>query len=89
MGTSAVGTFSRQHRLYARKLSKARAMSAFMIYVIGFFVLLIGLIYGAVLIHVPQTWILVGTLVVLGLGIMSAVSHTKRRDPPSEAPSPE
>jgi hypothetical protein len=64
-------------------------MSAFMIYVIGFFVLLIGLIYGAVLIHVPQTWIIVGTLVVLGLGIMSAVSHTKRRDPPSEAPSPE
>jgi hypothetical protein len=65
------------------------AMSAFMLYVIGFFVLLVGLIYGALLIHIPQTWIIVGTLVVLGLGIMSAVSHTKRRDPPSEAPSPD
>lgn len=61
-------------------------MSAFVLYVVGFFVLLGGLIYGAYLIHVPQTWILVGTLVVLGLGIMSAVSHTKQRDPPSEAP---
>lgn len=63
-----------------------RPMSAFVLYVVGFFVLLGGLIYGAYLIHVPQTWIIVGTLVVLGLGIMSAVSHTKQRDPPSEAP---
>ena len=63
-------------------------MSAFMLYVIGFVVLLAGLIYGAWLIHIPQTWIIVGALVVVGIGIMSAVSHTKRRDPPSEAPEP-
>ena len=50
------------------------------------FVLLAGLVYGAFLLHVPQTWIGVGALVVLGLGIMSAVAHTKRRDPPSAAP---
>ena len=63
-------------------------MSAFALYLVGFFILLAGLIYGAVLVHIPQTWILVGTLVVLGLGVMSAVSHTKRRDPPSVAPEP-
>ena len=63
-------------------------MSAFLLYVIGFIVLLAGLIYGAVLIHIPQTWIIVGALVLVGIGIMSAVSHTKRRDPPSEAPTP-
>jgi positive regulator of sigma E activity len=61
-------------------------MSAFTLYVVGFFVLLAGLIYAAYLVHVPQTWIVVGALVVVGLGIMSAVSHTKRRDPPSVAP---
>ena len=61
-------------------------MSAFMLYVAGFFVLLAGLVYGAYLVHVPHTWIIVGVLVILGMGIMSAVSHTKRRDPPSEAP---
>jgi len=54
--------------------------------VIGFFVLLGGLIYGAYLVHVPQTWIIVGGLVIVGIGIMSAVSHTKRRDPPAEPP---
>jgi hypothetical protein len=58
-----------------------------MLYVAGFVVLLGGLIYGAVLLHVPHTWIIVGSLVLVGAGIMSAVSHTKRRDPPSEAPS--
>jgi positive regulator of sigma E activity len=62
------------------------AMSAFMLYVFGFIVLLAGLIYGAVLIQIPQTWIVVGALVMIGLGVMSAVSHTKRRDPPAEAP---
>ena len=63
------------------------AMSAFALYVFGFVILLAGLIYGAVLIHVPQTWIIVGALVIIGMGIMSAVSHTKSRDRPSEPPT--
>ena len=61
-------------------------MSAFVLYVFGFFVLLAGLVYGAYLLHVPQTWIGVGVLVMIGLGVMSGVSHTKRRDPPAGAP---
>jgi uncharacterized membrane protein len=62
-------------------------MSAFGLYVIGYIVLMIGLIYGAYLVHIPQTWIVVGALVMIGLGVMSAVSQTKRRDPPSEPPA--
>lgn len=62
-------------------------MSAFGLYIIGFLVLLAGLGYGAYLIHVPHTWIIVGVLVIVGLGVMSAVSHTKRRDPPVSPPS--
>jgi hypothetical protein len=62
-------------------------MSAFSLYVAGFFILLGGLIYGAVLLHIPHTWIGVGALVIVGLGIMSAVSHTKQRDAPKEPPS--
>jgi hypothetical protein len=62
-------------------------MSSFGIYVIGFIILAAGMIYGAWLLHVPQSWIIVGTLVVVGLGVMSAVSHTRRRDPPTEPPS--
>jgi hypothetical protein len=63
-------------------------MSAFTLYVFGFFVLLVGLIYGAYLMHIPQTWIFVGALILIGFGVMSAVSQTKRRDLPSEPPEP-
>src|ERR1043166_6289532 len=63
-------------------------MSSFGLYVLGFVVLLAGIGYGAYLLHVPHTWILVGGLVIIGIGIMSAVTRTKRRDPPSEAPPP-
>ena len=63
-------------------------MSAFALYVVGFVVFLAGVLYAEHLLHVPQTWVLVSALVILGLGVMSAVSHTKRRDPPSESPSP-
>jgi hypothetical protein len=63
-------------------------MSAFGLYVIGFAVFVAGVLYAEHLLHVPQTWVLVSALVMVGLGVMSAVSHTKRRDPPGESPSP-
>jgi len=62
------------------------SMSAFSLYVLGFFILLGGLGYGAYLLHIPNTWIIVGALIAIGIGVMSAVSHTKRRDPPTDAP---
>ena len=61
-------------------------MSAFALYAIGFVVFVAGVLYAEHLLHVPQTWVLVSGLVLLGLGVMSAVSHTKRCDPPNEAP---
>ena len=67
---------------------RVNAMSSFGLYVLGFVVLLGGVGYGAYLLHVPHTWIVVGMLVIVGLGIMSAVTRTKHRDPPSEAPPP-
>ena len=82
------GTNARPRGYRSAPLSKDAPMSAFVLYIIGFIVLLGGLVYGALLLHVPTTWIGVGALVLVGLGVMSAVSHTKRRDPPSEAPTP-
>jgi hypothetical protein len=40
-----------------------------------------GLIYGAHLLHVPTQWIVVGTIVLLGLGILKGVKATRQRDP--------
>jgi|GEM_PF-490317 len=61
-------------------------MSAFSLYALGFIVLMGGVGYGAYLLHAPSAWIAVGLLVMLGFGVMSAVSHTKSRDTPKEAP---
>jgi hypothetical protein len=59
-------------------------MSTFLIYAIGFIVLLAGLIYGAVLLNVPTQWIVVGSLVMLGLGIAMGVGKTRQKDVPDQ-----
>lgn len=58
-------------------------MSAFGTYLFGFIVLIVGLAVAAYLLNVPTTWIVVGVIVLIGLGILKATSHTKRRDPPA------
>lgn len=63
-------------------------MSAFSLYVIGFIVLMAGLAYGAHLLGVSATWIGVGALIMIGLGVMSAVARTKSKDPPEQMPRP-
>jgi hypothetical protein len=54
---------------------------SFGIYAIGFVILIIGLVYGAVLLHVPAHWIVVGAIVMLGAGILTGVKATRQRDP--------
>lgn len=59
-------------------------MSSFSIYIIGFVLVIAGLAYAAVLLGVPPVWIAIGVLVLIGIGIMMAVSRTKRPDPPAQ-----
>jgi hypothetical protein len=54
---------------------------SFALYIVGYLVLIIGLAWGAHLAHVPQQWIGVGVVVLVGLGIVTAVTHTRQRDP--------
>ena len=53
---------------------------SFVIYVVGYLILMGGLIYGAVLMHVPQRWIVVGAFVLLGAGIVTGVTATRQKD---------
>lgn len=57
-------------------------MSSFALYLIGMVVVIGGLAYVAFLMHAPSQWIIAGAVVLLGLGIVGAVTHTRRRDPP-------
>lgn len=54
---------------------------SFALYTLGFVVMVAGLIYGAHLLHVPTQWITVGTVVLLGLGILKGVKATRQKDP--------
>lgn len=54
---------------------------SFAMYMIGLILVVVGLAYGASLANVPAHWIAVGVIAILGLGIMSAVSKTRMRDP--------
>ncbi len=56
---------------------------SFGLYAAGYAIVICGLIYGAYLMHVPAHWIVVGAVVMLGIGILSAVKATRQKDPVS------
>lgn len=53
---------------------------SFGIYAVGFAILIVGLIYGAYLLHLPAHRIVVGAIVLLGAGILSGVKATRQKD---------
>lgn len=59
-------------------------MSSFGIYQIGFIVFIIGVAIAAYLFGAPPLWIGVGAIVLIGIGILTGVSRTKRPDPPAQ-----
>ncbi len=54
---------------------------SFALFMLGFIVFLGGMIWGAVVAGVPHVYIGIGTLILLGIGIFSAVSKTRTKDP--------
>ena len=53
---------------------------AFLLYFVGFIVFIAGLGWIATLLGAPQTWILAGALVLLALGVFTAVSQIRVRE---------
>ncbi len=54
---------------------------SFGLYILGFLLMVIGLIYGAVMLHAPSHWIVMGTIVLVGVGILTGVKATRQKDP--------
>jgi len=54
---------------------------SFGIYIVGFLILIGGLIYAAVILHVAPNWIAVGAIVLFGLAILKGVQATRGKDP--------
>jgi len=56
---------------------------SFGIYITGSLILISGVIYGAVLLHVPAHWIVAGGIVLAGMGVLMGVKNTRQKDPSS------
>jgi hypothetical protein len=54
---------------------------SFALYMLGFIVFLGGVVWGAVVAGIPHVYIGIATLILLGIGIFSAVSKTRAKDP--------
>lgn len=55
-------------------------MSSLAIYSVGLLILIGGLVYGAVLAGIPTHWIVVGAVVAVGAGILTAATKTRQKD---------
>jgi hypothetical protein len=56
---------------------------SFGLYLVGFVILIGGLIYGAAIMHVATHWIVAGAIVLLGFAILKGVTATRQKDPTS------
>lgn len=63
-------------------------MSAFATYLVGFIILIMGLALAAYLLDVPPLWIVAGVIALVGIGVLTATSRTKTRDPAHRDPPP-
>lgn len=54
---------------------------SFVLYMVGFAIFLGGLVWGAFVLGVPPIYIGISSLVILGIGIFSAVGRTRSKDP--------
>jgi hypothetical protein len=53
---------------------------SFYIYLSGALIVIGGLVYGAILLGVPNQWIAVGVVITVGLSVLSAVKLTRQKD---------
>ncbi len=53
---------------------------SFGLYAAGYAIVIAGLVYVAHLMHMPSHWILAGAIVMIGIGLLSAVKATRQKD---------
>ncbi|NHK29418.1 hypothetical protein FF098_016010 [Parvularcula flava] len=59
-------------------------MSTFGIYLIGYIIFVAGVVWGLSLLGVPPVWLGVVGITLAGLGILTGVGKTRKRDTNTE-----
>jgi hypothetical protein len=57
------------------------AAMSFGLYTLGTLILIAGVVYICHLAHLPSHWVVAIAILLLGAGIMGAVSSTRQKDP--------
>lgn len=56
---------------------------SFLIYLAGFTILIAGIAWGLITAGVATLYVVIGSVILLGLGIVIGVSKTRLKDPPA------
>jgi general stress protein CsbA len=56
-------------------------MTNFFVYMIGVILVVVALAYGASLLGLSSTWIVIIAVAALGLGVMGAIVKTRQKEP--------
>lgn len=56
---------------------------SFALYVVGFAIFIAGLAWAAAVAGMNHTYIGIGAVILLGIGIFTAVGKTRSKDPPA------
>jgi poly(A) polymerase Pap1 len=55
---------------------------SFALYLIGFVIFIAGVAWGLIVAGVPQLYVIIASVILLGLGILTGVTRTRAKDPP-------
>ena len=53
----------------------------FFAYILGFLLLIGGLAWGAIELGAPHLWVMIGSMILLGIGIITGASRTRVHRP--------
>ena len=56
---------------------------SFSLFLVGFVIVIAGIAWGLSVAHVSTTYIMIICVILLGIGIVTAVTRTRSKDPPA------
>lgn len=54
---------------------------SFAIYLVGFAILIGGVAWGLIIAGVPELYVIITSVILLGIGVLTGVSRTRSKDP--------
>jgi hypothetical protein len=53
---------------------------SFAIYIFGFLIIIAGIAWGMVALHIPKQWVIITCVILLGIGLVKAVTSTRAKE---------